>query len=110
MRIYITDKNETRKITLKVWDNKTNNGWSPDCFGDLADTLPTDYPISYEDSVEHDASCAMTDKDYRETVEWWEDEVAKYNAHKRGWFTENLSEDERGEEWAKDLEYGLFAD
>lgn len=108
MRIYITDKNETREITLKVWDNKTNGGWSPDIFGDLADTIPGEFPAADYDT---DAEAAMSDNDYAETVEWWQTEVDAYNARKRNsWFVEGMSEDEIDAEFARDLEYGLFAD
>lgn len=106
MNIYITDKNETREIQLKSWDG---SNWSPDCFADIADSLPTDYPISYDDSVEHDASAAMTDEEYRAEVAWWEKEIAKYNDHDEGsWFVENNPDPD--EEFARGLEYQLFAD
>lgn len=107
MRIYITDKNEEREITLKAWNNKYNDGWSPDVFGDLADTMPRDYPVT--DDMDTDAACAMTDKEYRETVEWWEREISLYNAHDdSSWFVEQCFDLDA--EWDKGLEYRLFAD
>jgi hypothetical protein len=109
MHIYITDKKEIRTIQLRVWEN---GGWSPDMFGDLADSIYNDYPISEEQREENpDASAAMTEADYRETVEWWEAEIARYNAHNSSsWFVENLDSDELKQEWEKGLEYRLFAD
>lgn len=105
MRIYITDKQEMREITLRIWDNKHNDGWSPDVFGDLEVNLPRANP-----GADYDADAAVTDAEYREVVEWWEEEIRLYNARECSWFTENLSEDEQEAEFARDLEYGLDAD
>ena len=110
MKIYIIDKNETREIALKAWDG---SNWGPDCFDGLEVNVPNDFPIDYEDSVEHDAVAAMTDADYADLVGWWKDEVGKYNRHdpdRSNWFVENLSWDERVEEYAKGIEYAVFAD
>ena len=108
MKIYITDKSEVREITLRTWDARN---YSPDCFADLADDLPRDYPISEDDRWEYDAVCAMTDQDYRETVEWWNNEINGYNARRESnWFVEDLSADERDAEYARGLEYALDAD
>lgn len=108
MTIYIKDANETRTIELKVWDNNDNNGWSPDCFGDLAADLYRAYPAG---DIDTEADVAMTDAEYRDTVAWWEREVDSYNRRESGnWFVENLSEDETAQEYARNLEYGLFAD
>lgn len=105
MIIYIKDTYETRTIEIKVWDN---NGWSPDCFGDLAADLYRAYPVG---DIDTEADVAMTDAEYRDTVAWWEREVDSYNNWERGnWFVENLSEDETDQEYARNLEYGLFAD
>lgn len=106
MRIYITDKDETRNITLKEWDNARNewaNGGG-DIFGDLAGTMPRDFPAG--DDI--DAECAMTDADYNETVEWWESECDKYNRRDfNSWFVEYGDADA---EYAKDHEMILIAD
>lgn len=110
MRILITDKNEVRTIQLRVWEN---DGWSPDMFGDLAESIYDDYPISEQQLAEAPdyASAAMTEADYREVVEWWEDEIAEYNAHKSSsWFVENLDSDELEQEWEKGITYRLFAE
>lgn len=108
MRIYITDKNEVRNIVLRVWDNQANNGWGPDVFGDLAYTIPCDFPATGYDT---DAEAAMTEQDYHDTVTWWEQEIELYNNRaEHNWFVEALSDDERETEYAKDLEYGLDAD
>lgn len=108
MKIYITDKNEVREITLRTWDG---SNYSPDCFADLEDNLPRDYPISADDRWEYDAACAMTDQNYRVTVEWWQDEIRGYNARsENNWFVENVSDDEREAEYARGLEYVLNAD
>lgn len=78
MRIYITDKDEIRKITLKELDNARDewvNGGA-DIFGDLAgDTMSRDFPAG--DGI--DADCAMTDAEYHETVSWWGSECDRYN-------------------------------
>lgn len=105
MKIYITDKNEYREVTLRVWDNKSNDGWSPDMFGDLEVNVPHDYPCA-----DYDADAAMTEAQYKELVAWWENEVRLYNSHERSWFTENLSDDEQEAEFSRELEYSLDAD
>lgn len=105
MRIYITDKNEVREITLRVWSNQRNDGWSPDLFGDLAYNIPTHYPAAGHDT---DAEAAMTEQEYNAIVAYWQSEIEDYNNRTRfNWFVQNLSDEEIDVEYAKDLEYSL---
>lgn len=117
MKIYITDKNELREVALQEWDNTRNDGWSPNFFDDLEVNVPREYPVPAEllDDLDFaaafaDASAAMTDEEYREMVKWWQDEVDLYNAREKSWFTEDLSYEEQEAEFARDLEYYLYAD
>ena len=103
MKIYITDKNEIRKVSLRTWDGKD---WSPDFFGDLADDLPRFHCPS---DLDDDADTAMTSAEYRELVEWWEEEVRAFNDREPSWFTEGLSDDDQERAWDK-TEYGFFFD
>jgi len=87
MYIYITDKEETRTISLREWDNKADS-WAnggTDIFQDLETNVPRDFPVGDYDT---DADAAMTDADYREVVEWWKAECEKYNQRENSWFTE----------------------
>lgn len=106
MRIYITDKEEIREIRLQEWDNTTDSwAWGcQDMFGDLAVNYPSDYPVRV---IGTDASCAMTDEQYRAEVAWWEEECRKYNNRERSFFTEYGDEDA---EFAKDHQMILNAD
>lgn len=105
MLIYITDKNETREIQLKTW---VNEQLSPDYFGDIADTLPIDYPATDEARI-YGACAAMTEAEYNDNVAWWQDEVNKFNAHDdSSWFVEGCFDVD--EVWACNGEYILLAD
>lgn len=102
MRIYITDTNEVRDITMKAWKD---GNWSPDMFADIADTTPQDFPISEEDKTAHDASAAMTSREFSELVEWWATEVEKYNNRDgSSWFFENGDPDSVDDELALNWE------
>lgn len=106
MRIYINDTHEVRTITLRSWQN---GSWSPDLFQDLADDLPREYPAD-DAAREAGADCAMSDEDYRNTVDWWQREIELYNNHDDSWFVENLDSDERAAEFSRGIEYSLWAD
>lgn len=108
MRIYITDKATTKTISLRVFDS-CNLG--PDVLPDLAVSYLNDYPISYEDSVEHDASCAMTAAEFKAEAAWWQHEVDLYNDRSPySWFVEGLGSDEIEAEYARGTEYVLYVD
>lgn len=107
MKIYITDTHEVRTVTLRSWQN---GSWSPDLFQDLADDLPREY-LADDAAREAGADCAMSDEDYRDTIAWWEREVDLYNARdERSWFVEGLDSEERAAEFARGIEYSLWAD
>ena len=107
MKIYITDTHEVRTVTLRSWQN---GSWSPDLFQDLADDLPRAFPAD-DAAREAGADCTMSEEEYQETVEFWQAEIALYNNYdERSWFVENLDSEERAAEFARGIEYSLWAD
>lgn len=107
MKIYINGTNEVRTITLRSWQN---GNWSPDLFQDLADDLHRAFPAD-DAAREAGADCTMDEEEYRETVKFWQTEVELYNARdERSWFVEGLDSEECAAEFARGIEYSLWAD
>ncbi len=106
MRIYIKETGEINEIKLREW---RDGQWGPDIFGDLADTMPIDFPVG---DIDTDAECAMTIAEYKETIEWWEREISRYNARedRYNWFVENADDDTIDQVYASDSEYALSFD
>ena len=102
MKIYISDKHEIREITLREWKN---GNLSPDCFDDMETNVPHDFPTDPDNEEAEDTSATMTEKDYNDIVEWWRDECRMYNERSPySWFVENLTSEQREEEYAKGAE------
>lgn len=99
MNIYITDKDEVREIRLVKQDSDSRR-WGSDFFDEISN-LSFFFPISREDRIKHDASAAMTDAEYREEADWWEEQVRLYNEHDRSsWFTEDMDDEAVEEEFS----------
>lgn len=95
MNILITDTLKVNSIQMKAWSD--NDGrWSPDMYADIADNTEC-YPIpaEFKSAVAGtDIMCAMTSKEFADTVEWWENEIDLYNKRDpRSWFFDNADDD-----------------
>ena len=98
MEIRTTDTNRYYRISLRLWRNDSwNPGYEPDCFDELEQNIPRDYP-------REDGGCAylMKEADLTAIVDWWQSEAENANQGNDGNGLCGLSPDEieNGDEWS----------
>ena len=70
MTVYTTDTHKHYRVTLKTWNNKTQQ-YSPDFFADKEDYAEKPYIRDWD-------AYMMTEEDFQSSVSWWKDEIKRF--------------------------------
>lgn len=70
MTVYTTDTHKHYRVTLKKWNNKTQQ-YSSDLFDDFEDYAEKPYIRDWDAHM-------MTEEDFQSSVSWWKDEIKRF--------------------------------
>lgn len=66
MKFYLTDTNKYMTIEMRKWEHES---WSPDFFSDMDVNIPSMYQCA-----DGGDAYLVTSAEFRQIVEWWEEE------------------------------------
>lgn len=86
MKLFLTDTNEMKEISLRVW---ANNEYSPDCFSDLETNIPQTHKML---DLDGDTAYCVTSEEYADLVAFWGEECRCMTSGETGQNGDDYSE------------------
>lgn len=95
MIIKIKETGTIYEVTLRLWRGGFYGGYEPDCFHDMEPNFQRD------NTKEDDGTILTTEEDFKDLINWWEEESFNANCGKTGDGLVGLTPEEiaRGDKW-----------